>query len=87
MSNIVRRNLSSRNFVERWEDLPAGDWLDTDEDGTHWYLAEDGTHWYSTDEGYEVWVDEEEKKVERKQSRSSTIKFDWEEGDEDDEDD
>ena len=38
MSNIVRRNLSSRNFVERWEDLPAGDWLDTDEDGTHWYL-------------------------------------------------
>ena len=87
MSDIVRRNLSSRNFVEKWEDLPAGDWLDTDEDGTHWYLAEDGTHWYSTDEGYEVWVDEEEKKVERKQQRSSTIKFDWEEDDEDDDDD
>ena len=87
MSDIVRRNLSSRNFVEKWEDLPAGDWLDTDEDGTHWYLAEDGTHWYSTDEGYEVWVDEEEKKAERKQPRSSAIKFDWEEDDEDDEDD
>ena len=86
MGNISRRNPSSRNFVERWEDLPAGDWLDTDEDGTHWYLTEDGTHWYSTDEGYEVWVDEEEKKVERKQPRASTIKFDWEEDDDDDED-
>ena len=87
MSSISRRNPSSRNFVEKWEDLPAGDWLDTDEDGTHWYLTEDGTHWYSTDEGYEVWVDEEEKKVERKQPRSSTIKFDWEEEDDEDDDD
>ena len=86
MGNISRRNPSSRNFVERWEDLPAGDWLDTDEDGTHWYLAEDGTHWYSTDEGYEVWVDEQEKKVERNQPRVSTIKFDWEDDDEDDDD-
>ncbi len=87
MSSISRRNPSSRNFVEKWEDLPAGDWLDTDEDGTHWYLTEDGTHWYSTDEGYEVWVDEEEKKVERKQPRSSTIKFDWEQDDDEDDDD
>lgn len=87
MGNISRRNPSSRNFVERWEDLPAGDWLDTDEDGTHWYLAEDGTHWYSTDEGYEVWVDEQEKKVERNQPRVSTIKFDWEEDDDEDDDD
>ena len=87
MGSISRRNPSSRNFVEKWEDLPAGDWLDTDEDGTHWYLTEDGTHWYSTDEGYEVWVDEEEKKVERKQPRASTIKFDWEEDDDDDDED
>ena len=87
MGSISRRNPSSRNFVEKWEDLPAGDWLDTDEDGTHWYLTEDGTHWYSTDEGYEVWVDEEEKKVERKQPRASTIKFDWEEDDDDEDDD
>lgn len=87
MSPINRRHSSTKNFVEKWEDLPNGDWLDTDEDGTHWYLAEDGTHWYSTDEGYEVWVDEQEKKVERKQLRSSTITFDWEEGDEDDDDD
>ena len=87
MGSISRRNPSSRNFVEKWEDLPAGDWLDTDEDGTHWYLTEDGTHWYSTDEGYEVWVDEEEKKVERKQPSASTIKFDWEEDDDDEDDD
>ena len=64
MSIINRRNTSSRNFVEKWEDLPSGDWLDTDEYGTHWYLANDGTHWFSTDEGYEVWVDEDEKVVE-----------------------
>ena len=64
MSIINRRNTSSRNFVEKWEDLPSGDWLDTDEYGTHWYLANDGTHWFSTDEGYEVWLDEDEKVVE-----------------------
>ena len=87
VSDLTRRNPHSKNFVKMWEDLPDGDWLDTDEDGTHWYLANDGTHWFSTEEGYEVWVDEEEKKVERKQPRSSTITFDWEEDDEDDDDD
>ena len=86
MSIINRRNTSSRNFVERWEDLPAGDWLETDEDGTHWYLANDGKHWCSTDQGYEVWVDEEEKVV-REQPKSQGIKFSWEEEDDDDEDD
>jgi hypothetical protein len=87
VGSISRRNLSSRNFVARWEDLPAGDWLDTDEYGTHWYLANDGTHWFSTDEGYEVWVNEEEKKVEKKQPRASGLTFDWEEDDDDDDDD
>ena len=86
MSIINRRNTSSRNFVERWEDLPAGDWLETDEYGTHWYLANDGKHWCSTDHGYEVWVDEEEKVV-REQPKSQGIKFSWEEEDDDDEDD
>ena len=86
MSIINRRNTSSRNFVERWEDLPAGDWLETDEYGTHWYLANDGKHWCSTDQGYEVWVDEEEKVV-REQPKSQGIKFSWEEEDDDDEDD
>ena len=86
MSIINRRNTSSRNFVERWEDLPAGDWLETDEYGTHWYLANDGKHWCSTDQGYEVWVNEEEKVV-REQPKSQGIKFSWEEEDDDDEDD
>ena len=86
MSPINRRHSSTKNFVERWEDLPNGDWLDTDEDGTHWYLAEDGTHWYSTDEGYEVWVNEEEKAV-KEQPKSQGITFSWEESDEDDDDD
>ena len=33
--------------VRTWEDLPAGDWLETDESGTHWYLDHEGNHWYS----------------------------------------
>ena len=88
MSIINRRNNSSRNFVERWEDLPAGDWLETDEYGTHWYLANDGKHWFSTDQGYEVWVNEEEKVV-AEQPKSQGITFPWEEddGEDDDEDD
>ena len=86
MSIINRRNNSSRNFVERWEDLPAGDWLETDEDGTHWYLASDGRHWYSTDQGYEVWVNEEEKVV-AEQPKSQGITFPWEEDDYDDDED
>lgn len=86
MSIINRRNNSSRNFVERWEDLPAGDWLENDEDGTHWYLASDGRHWYSTDQGYEVWVNEEEKIV-TEQPKSQGIKFSWEEDDYDDDED
>ena len=86
MALINRRDSSSRNFVERWEDLPPGDWLETDEYGTHWYLADDGKHWCSTDQGYEVWVDEEEKVV-REQPKSQGIKFSWEEEDDDDEDD
>ena len=86
MSIINRRNTSSRNFVERWEDLPAGDWLETDEYGTHWYLANDGKHWCSTDQGYEIWVDEEEKVV-KEQPKPQGITFSWEEDDDDDEDD
>ena len=41
--------------VETWEELPDGEWLETDEDGTHWYRTNDGVHWYSTDDGYRVW--------------------------------
>ena len=84
MSLINGRNNSSRNFVERWEDLPSGEWLDTDEYGTHWYLANDGRHWFSTDQGYEVWVNKEEKVV-KEQPKSQGLKFSWEEDDYDDE--
>ena len=85
MSLINGRNNSSRNFVERWEDLPSGEWLDTDEYGTHWYLANDGRHWFSTDQGYEVWVNKEEKVV-KEQPKSQGLKFSWEEDDYEDED-
>ena len=85
MSLINGRNNSSRNFVERWEDLPSGEWLDTDEYGTHWYLANDGRHWFSTDQGYEVWVNQEEKVV-KEQPKSQGLQFSWEEDDYDDED-
>ena len=85
MSLINGRNNSSRNFVERWEDLPSGEWLDTDEYGTHWYLANDGRHWFSTDQGYEVWVNKEEKVV-KEQPKSQGLQFSWEEEDYDDED-
>ena len=49
-----------RNFVRDWEDLPEGEWLDNDENGTHWYLDVEGNYWQSTDDGYQIWVDEEE---------------------------
>ena len=41
--------------VDSWEDLPDGEWLENDDEGTHWYRTNDGTHWYSTDDGYRVW--------------------------------
>ena len=43
------------NYVKNWEDLPQGEWLETDTDGTHWYQAHDGVIWYSTELGYTVW--------------------------------
>ena len=43
------------SFVERWEDLPSGNWLDNGEDGTNWYLDDDGNHWHSTEGGYKIW--------------------------------
>ena len=41
--------------VRTWEDLPAGDWLETDESGTHWYLDHEGNHWYSDENGYHLY--------------------------------
>jgi len=41
--------------VSTWEELPTGEWLDSDENGTSWYLDDDGRHWYSDDDGFHVW--------------------------------
>ena len=51
----VGASSAKRDHVDSWEELPDGEWLENDEEGTHWYLAHDGTHWYSTDDGYRVW--------------------------------
>ena len=46
---------SGENFVERWEDLPDGDWLPNDDNGVHWYEDKMGRYWYSTEDGYRIW--------------------------------
>jgi hypothetical protein len=50
--------VDTSEYAHDWEDLPPGEWLDNDEDGTHWYLGDDGRHWYSTDDGYRVWSED-----------------------------
>lgn len=48
-----------QTHVSSWEELPEGEWLDNDEEGTNWYLANDGTHWHSTEDGFTVWKEDE----------------------------
>ena len=43
-----------------WEDLPDGEWLESDEHGVHWYLTNDGQHWHSTEDGYRLWVEDDD---------------------------
>ena len=44
--------------VGSWEDLPAGDYLDPDENGTNWFKANDGDHWYQNSDGtWTKWQD------------------------------
>ena len=44
--------------LDSWEDLPAGDYLDPDENGTVWFRANDGTSWYqNSDETWTKWND------------------------------
>jgi cell division protein FtsN len=44
--------------VESWEGLPAGDYLDPDENGTVWFRANDGDNWYqNADESWTKWND------------------------------
>ncbi|MBJ62269.1 MAG: hypothetical protein CMB57_03360 [Euryarchaeota archaeon] len=46
------------NTVGSWEDLPAGDYLDPDENGTNWFKANDGDHWYQNSDGtWTKWQD------------------------------
>ncbi len=49
--------MASQTTVATWEELPAGEWLPTDDSGVNWYLDNDGQHWYSTANGFEIWQD------------------------------
>ena len=55
MPHNLEQSSEVLNFVATWEELPPGNWLDTDENGTNWYLDDDGKHWYSDSDGYRVW--------------------------------
>jgi hypothetical protein len=49
---------SELNAVDSWEDLPAGDYLDPDENGTVWFKANDGDNWYQNGDGtWTKWQD------------------------------
>jgi len=50
--------------VDKWEDLPAGKWLQTDERGIHWYLDHEGNHWYSDENGYHLYRPEDNEPTE-----------------------
>ena len=44
--------------IGSWEDLPAGDYLDPDENGTVWFKANDGGNWYQNGDGtWSKWQD------------------------------
>ena len=49
---------SDENTVGSWEDLPAGDYIDPDENGTNWFKANSGDHWYQNADGsWTKWLD------------------------------
>ena len=65
--------------VRTWEDLPAGDWLETDESGTHWYLDHEGNHWYSDENGYHLYKrngNDETKTLEKNESEDILMETD-----------
>tara|TARA_B110001452_G_C15236397_1_gene428063 strand:+ start:43 stop:3510 length:3468 start_codon:yes stop_codon:yes gene_type:complete len=44
--------------IGSWEELPAGDYLDPDENGTVWFKANDGDNWYQNGDGtWTKWQD------------------------------
>jgi len=50
---------ASPRFVKTWEELPSGEWLENDEQGTNWYQTDDGVYWHSTDDGFAIWEENE----------------------------
>ena len=46
---------NATNFVATWEELPPGEWMQTDENGVNWYQDNDGRHWFSDSDGYRIW--------------------------------
>ena len=49
---------SDEETVGSWEELPAGDYLDPDENGTVWFRANDGDNWYQNSDGtWTKWID------------------------------
>ena len=51
-------NSGDVNTVGSWEELPGGDYLDPDQEGTNWFRANNGEHWYqNADETWTKWVD------------------------------
>ena len=68
-------SVSSVDHVSGWEGLPSGEWLDNDEEGTHWYLGDDGRYWRSTDDGYRVWNEESSEPIESVTESASRTNF------------
>lgn len=51
-------NTGDEMTIDSWEDLPAGDYLDPDENGTVWFKANDGGNWYQNGDGtWSKWQD------------------------------
>ena len=51
-------NAGDEMTIGSWEDLPAGDYLDPDENGTVWFKANDGGNWYQNGDGtWSKWQD------------------------------
>ena len=49
---------SDENTVSSWRELPGGDYIDADEEGTNWFRANNGEHWYqNSDETWTKWID------------------------------
>ena len=58
ISTELKQKVSGDETVGSWEDLPGGDYLDPDENGTVWFRANDGDNWYQNADGtWTKWQD------------------------------